>query len=84
VNATFLPGQMADRYDHFWTEERMDEVINALKTNNIAMEINNRYEIPSAHFIKKAKKAGIKFTVGTNNADGNFSGAGYALEMIKE
>ena len=48
------------------------------------MEINNRYEIPSAPFIKKAKKAGIKFTVGTNNADGNFSGAGYALEMIKE
>lgn len=84
VNATFLPGQMAERYDHFWTEERMDEVINALVTNNIAMEINNRYEIPSANFIKRAKKAGVKFTVGTNNADGNFSGAKYALDMIKE
>jgi hypothetical protein len=84
VNATFLPWQMADRYEHFWTEERMDEVINALQTNNIAMEINNRYEIPSADFIKRAKKAGVKFTVGTNNADGNFSGAGYALDMIKE
>jgi hypothetical protein len=84
VNATFLPGQMADRYDHFWTEERMDEVINALHTNNIAMEINNRYGIPSAGFIKKAKGAGVKFTVGTNNADRNFSGAEYALDMIKE
>jgi hypothetical protein len=84
VNATFLPEQMADRYDHFWTEKRMDEVINALQTNNIAMEINNRYEIPSADFIKRAKKAGVKFTVGTNNADGNFSGAKYALDMIKE
>jgi len=84
VNATFLPGQMADRYDHFWTEVRMDEVINALQSNNIAIEINNRYKIPSVDFIKRAKKAGVKFTVGTNNADGNFSGAQYALDMIKE
>ena len=84
VNATFLPGQMAERYDHFWTEKRMGEVIDALQTNNIAMEINNRYRIPSADFIKKAKRAGVKFTVGTNNADRNFSGAGYALDMIKE
>jgi hypothetical protein len=84
VNATFLPSQMDDRYDLFWTEKRMDEVINALVTNNIAMEINNRFEIPSAAFIKRAKKAGVKFTVGTNNTDANFSGAGYALDMIKE
>ena len=84
VNATFLPAQMAARYDHFWTEERKAKVINALQTNNIAMEINNRYRIPSADFIIMAKKAGVKFTVGTNNADGNFSGAEYALDMIKE
>ena len=84
VNPTFLPEQMADRYDYFWTEERMTEVINALKNNNIAMEINNRYRIPSADIIKRAKKAGVKFTVGTNNTDGNFSGAQYALDMIKE
>lgn len=84
VNATYLPGQMAVRYDHFWTAERMNEVINALYTNNIAMEINNRFEIPSVDFIKRAKKAGVKFTVGTNNADANFSGAKYALDMIKE
>jgi len=84
VNSTFLPAQMADRYDHFWTEERMDKVISAAKARNIAIEINNRYKIPSADFIKRAKKAGVKFTVGTNNADENFSGADYALKMIKE
>jgi hypothetical protein len=84
VNSTFLPQQMADRYDLFWTEERMDKVIAASKANNIAIEINNRYKIPSVAFIKRAKKAGVKFTVGTNNADENFSGAAYALEMIKE
>jgi hypothetical protein len=84
VNSTFLPEQMADRYDHFWKPERMDRVIKAAKDNNIAIEINNRYRIPSADFIKRAKQAGVKFTVGTNNADENFSGAAYALEMISE
>lgn len=84
VNSTFLPEQMADRYSLFWTPERMDKVIAAAKENNIAIEINNRYKIPSADFIKRAKNGGVKFTVGTNNADENFSGAEYALEMIKE
>lgn len=84
VNSTFLPAQMADRYDHFWTTERMDKAIKAAKNNNIAIEINNRYKIPSAEFIKRAKLEGVKFTVGTNNADENFSGAEYASQMIKQ
>ncbi len=84
VNSTFLPARMADRYDQFWTAERMDKVIEAAKVNNIAIEINNRYKIPSASFIKRAKEAGVKFTVGTNNADEKFSGAEYAREMIRE
>ncbi len=84
VNSTYLPEQMADRYSHFWTPERMDRVIKAAKDNNIAIEINNRFKIPSADFIKRAKTAGVKFTVGTNNADENFSGAAYARKMIKE
>lgn len=84
VNPTFLPAQMADRYDSFWTPDRMNRVINAAKANNVAIEINNRYKIPSEKFIKRAKKAGVKFTVGTNNADENFSGVDYAIEMIRK
>jgi hypothetical protein len=84
VNSTFLPSQLADRYDTFWTQERMDKVINAAMEKNIAIEINNRYKIPSEDFIKRARRAGVKFTVGTNNADENFSGAAYALEMIRK
>jgi histidinol phosphatase-like PHP family hydrolase len=75
---------MADRYNHFWTPERMDKVIDAARDNNIAIEINNRFRIPSATFIKRAKAAGVRFTVGTNNADEHFSGAEYARQMIKE
>jgi histidinol phosphatase-like PHP family hydrolase len=84
VNPTFLPEQMAGRYNAFWTKERMDKVIQAAKENNIAIEINNRFMIPSSEFIKRAKDAGVKFTVGTNNTDSNFSGAEYAREMIKK
>jgi hypothetical protein len=84
VNSTYLPASMATRYDSFWTPERMDRVITAARNNNIAIEINNRFRIPSADFIKRAKKAGVKFTVGTNNADENFSGADYAIKMIRK
>jgi histidinol phosphatase-like PHP family hydrolase len=74
---------MADRYDSFWTEERMNKVIEAAKANKIAIEINNRYKIPSLDFIKKAKMAGVKFAVGTNNTDGNFT-EDYAREIIEK
>lgn len=84
VNSTYLPAQMADRYSHFWTPERMDRVIKAAREHHIAIEINNRFRIPSADFIKRAKAAGVKFTIGTNNADENFSGAEYAKQMIRE
>lgn len=84
VNSTYLPEKMAARYDYFWTPERMDRVIKAAKGKNIAIEINNRFKIPSESFIKRAKAAGVKFTVGTNNADQNFSGAAYAIDMIKK
>jgi histidinol phosphatase-like PHP family hydrolase len=84
VNPTYLPGQMSDRYDYFWNEERMDKVISAAKINDIAIEINNRFKIPSVEFIRKAKQAGVKFTIGTNNIDKSFTRPEYALEIIRE
>ena len=60
----------------------MDQVINAAKKHKVAIEINNRFKIPSPEFILKAKQAGVKFTIGTNNIDGNFPGPDYAREMI--
>ena len=82
VNPTYLPVKIAGKYDELWTESRMDKVIQAAKKNNVAIEINNRFRIPSFEFILKAKMAGVKFTIGTNNIDGNFPGPYYAREMI--
>ena len=82
VNSTFLPDILQPEYDALWTDTRMDKVIEAAVANNIAIEINARYKIPSATFIKKAKAAGVKFSMGTNNTDKNLGTLDYAIEMI--
>ena len=84
VNPTFLPDVMSDRYDEFWTEERMNRVIDAMVQNGKALEINNRYKIPHKTFIRKAKAAGLKFTFGTNNTDANLGKLEYCIEMKNE
>jgi histidinol phosphatase-like PHP family hydrolase len=84
VNPTFLPEVIAGEYDTLWTGERMERVIHAAVANNIAIEINSRYRIPSPAFIKLAKKMGCKFTFGTNNGGADLGTCEYARDMVKE
>jgi hypothetical protein len=85
VNPTFLPAEIAGQYDALWTDERIDRVVKALAESGVALEINNRFRIPSARIIKKAKEAGVKFTFGTNNGGADDLGRmDYAIEMIRE
>lgn len=84
VNSTFLPEVIASEYDALWTEERMDKVINAAVANDVAIEINARYKLPSATFIKRAKAAGATFSMGTNNVSKELGTLDYAIEMIEE
>ena len=84
VNSTFLPDELQPEYDALWSEERMDKVINAAVANNIGIEINARYQIPSEIFIKRAKAAGAKFSMGTNNTGKELGTLDYAIEMIEK
>lgn len=84
VNSTYLPEILQPEYDKLWTNDRMDKVIKSAVDNQIAVEINARFKIPSAVFIKRAKAAGVKFSMGTNNMDKNLGTLDYALEMIDE
>lgn len=84
VNPNFLPASMADRYDQFWTEARMQKVIDALVKTGKALEINELYNIPNKAFILKAKEAGIKFTFGSNNITKDVSKLEYSIRMAKE
>jgi histidinol phosphatase-like PHP family hydrolase len=59
-------------------------VIDAAAKNRVAVEINSRYRLPSAAFIKLAKKAGVKFSFGTNNGDANLGRLEYSLQMVEE
>ena len=84
VNPTFLPDTMQKGYDKLWTAPRIKKVVNALVKNNIALEINARYCIPNATIIKAAKKAGVKFTFGTNNGDPDIGKLEYCIKMVQE
>ncbi len=83
VNPTYLPAEINDMYDELWTEDRMDLVIAALVESKVAFEINNRNRIPSQAFICRAREAGVKFTLGTNNGGaGDLGRMDYAIRMV--
>jgi len=84
VNPTYLPDVLATDYDRLWTTERQSRVIAAAVRNRVAIEINSRYQLPKAGFIKTAKAAGVKFTLGTNNGDRDLGRNEYGLRMIRE
>ena len=83
VNPTFLPAVIAREYDALWTPERMQRIVDAAKRNGVAIELNSRYRLPGMAFIKLAKQAGLKFTLGVNNIDANLGRDEYGLEVIQ-
>jgi hypothetical protein len=84
VNPTFLPVAIRAQYDALWTPQRMKRVIDAAMENDVAIEINNRYKIPSPAFIRAAKAAGAKFSFGTNNAEAEVGRLEYPIQMVRE
>jgi hypothetical protein len=85
VNPTFLPAAIASDYDRLWTDARMERVIAAAVQNEVAIELNELYHLPSAKFVRMARAAGCKFTLGTNNTGPDDLGRSeYGLRMIDE
>ena len=84
VNPTFLPELMMPDYDNLWTDVRINKLIEALVTRQIALEINARYRIPNEKIIRAAKEAGIRFAFGTNNANSDIGKLDYCIEMMKK
>jgi hypothetical protein len=83
VNPTYLPAEIAQLYDELWTDERIDRVVQALKKNDVALEINSRLELPGSRVIARAREAGVKFALGTNNTNSeNLGRLEWALEMV--
>ena len=84
ANPTYIPEDMQADYDKYWTDERINRVLDVMQEHNIALEINPRYKIPSLKIIQMAKDRGLKFTFGTNNVDANFGKLEYCIEAIEQ
>ena len=83
ANPTFLPDDMQAGYDNYWTDRRIDRILDVMRRHGLALEINARYRIPSFEIIRKAKARGIKFTFGTNNVDADFGRLEYCAEAVQ-
>ncbi len=85
ANPTYLPAVLAADYDRLWTPERRARVIAAAARHGVAIEINDRFRLPSADFIRQARAAGVKFTFGTNNGGRDDLGdLSYCARMVRE
>jgi histidinol phosphatase-like PHP family hydrolase len=80
---TFLPINFARHHDELWTQDRVMQIIDAARERDIALEIQENIRIPTPEFVTLAKKAGIKFTFGTNARDHNAGNFKYCLETAQ-
>jgi hypothetical protein len=83
-NPTYLPDALIARYDELWTDARMKSLINAAVKNHVAIEINSRFKVPNARFIKMAKAAGAHFTFGTNQHGDGIGEIAWSINMAKD
>jgi histidinol phosphatase-like PHP family hydrolase len=81
---TFLPACIADEYDALWTDERMQKIIDVAVKKDIAIELNELAKVPKIKFVKMAKKAGAKFTFGTDSRNDRAGKFEYCLQMAKQ
>lgn len=52
--------------DAWWTAEREDRYVEALAESGVALEISNRYRLPHDRLLRKAKQAGVRFSLGSD------------------
>jgi len=80
---TFLPVPIARQYSQLWTAKRVDHIIDMAKQRKLAIEINEVAHVPDDTFITRAKKAGLKFTFGTDSRNQNATHFYYGYQMAQ-
>ncbi len=80
---TFLPVPIARQYSQLWTQQRVARIIDLARTRKIAIEINEVAHVPDDRFILAAKRAGLKFTFGTDSRNQNAARFYYCYEMAQ-
>lgn len=80
----YLPNAIERDYYTLWTKERMEMIIEACKKNTIAIEINDLMHVPHKEFILMAKKAGVKFTFGSDTRNQQTGRLDYCKSIARE
>jgi len=84
ANPTFLPAAVAKDHAVLWTQERMEKIIGAALRYGVAIEINSRYRLPTETFLRIARKAGVKFSFGSNIHGPDVGRLDYCVEMARQ
>lgn len=69
AHSTLMPPALLaleDDVEAWWTEEREDRYVEALTASGVALEISNRYRLPHDRLLRRAKDAGVRFTLGSD------------------
>ncbi len=81
---TFLPVPIARQYQQLWTRPRIDRILDLARTRKIAIEINEVAHVPDETFITLAKRAGLKFTFGTDSRNDHAAHFYYCYQMAQK
>jgi histidinol phosphatase-like PHP family hydrolase len=69
AHSTFMPpafGELDPDVHAWWTEAREDRYVDALRESGVALEISNRYRLPHERLLRKARDAGVRFSLGSD------------------
>jgi histidinol phosphatase-like PHP family hydrolase len=84
AHSTFMPSAftaLEPDVHAWWTEEREDRYVDALRESGVALEISNRYRLPHDRLLRKAKEAGVRFSLGSDgHAEKQVAALGWAAE----
>jgi len=81
---TFLPVPIARQYKQLWTKPRVDRILQMALARKLALEINEVSHVPDEDFILAAKRAGLKFTFGTDSRNQHAAHFYYCYEMAQK
>jgi hypothetical protein len=81
---TFLPVPIARQYSRLWTSARVDRIIELARARKIAIEINEVAHVPDESFVLAAKRAGLKFTFGTDSRNHHAAHFYYCYQIAQK
>ncbi len=87
AHSTLLPPALTrlERDVHaWWTDEREDRYVEALRESGVALEISNRYRLPHDRLLVKAREAGVRFSLGSDgHSEKQVAALGWAVETAR-